>query len=46
VEDGIDATMHLVANHQIQGEKKKEKTKQALGRMPSCLQLLGQWPDM
>jgi hypothetical protein len=27
VEDGIDATMHLVANHQIQRGKEKKKNK-------------------
>jgi len=27
VEDGIDATMHLVANHQIQRGKEKRKNK-------------------
>jgi len=27
VEDGIDATMHLVANHQIQRGKERKKNK-------------------
>ncbi|KAL3578183.1 hypothetical protein D5086_019687 [Populus alba] len=47
-EEGIDTTMHLVANHQIQRGKEKQK-KEAGGSgedMPSCLQLLGQRSDV
>jgi len=43
-EEGIDTTMHVVANHQIQRGKEKRNKKKAGSRgMPSYLQLLGRW---
>jgi len=40
VEDGIDATMHLVANHQIQRGKEKRKNKAGIREDVIV------WPDM